>query len=342
MDAYISSDIRQLFPTGVVGCALTYSLNREVLNADLLPVDMPLAQNGAGFSIGSIVRGYLPSDYYVPAMRGRWTNGTGDSTSSKAPNGGLLLSDGAARRHDNEAHLDGQEQQQYPAMSNALLHGPYAVYRGPALLRAVPPHPNVSLPAVQGGAWRCSRTYPHGYFQERPRCIAVCDDPNQLAVDVGLEQDASLAAAGIAAGADAVARDGWALVASQARQWYSYWLGYPGLVQDERLYGNNRLAQVPALGSVRPIMQGISGPTYGGAGFPTGAVRRPQLRCMPDDDDVWHRSWTRESRWAQRLPVSRGHVDFLLSFDASAWPAAVPLSSQGHPPGLRWPRPSVR
>lgn len=338
---YVASDIRQMFPTGVVGCALSYSLDRTDFNADLLPVDMPLAQNGAGFSIGSIVRGYLPRNYYVPAVRGRWSN-----ESSIGPTGRDQpdIRATSAKLH-KAARLGQKSQHQTPTMSNALLHGPYAVFRGPALLRAVPPHPNVSLPEVRGGSWKCSRTYPQGYFQERPRCIAVCDNPSHLAVDIGLENDPSLAAAGIGAGADGVARDGWALVASQARQWYSYWVGYPSLVLNEKIYGNDRLAQVPALGTVRPATEGVARPTYGSntpEDYPSDIPRKPQLRCMPDDDNSWQRSWSRKSRWAQRLPVSRGHIDFMLSFDASAWPAAVPLSRLGQPPGLAWPKPTVR
>ena len=156
-------------------------------------------------------------------------------------------------------------------MPNAILHGPYAVYRGPVPHRMLPPSPNVTLPPINRGRWACARTAPQGYFQERPYCLAVCDDPSHIAVDVGLERSAGLAAAGIGAGAAGASRDGWALVASQARHWYSYWLGYPGLVQDERLYGNDRLAQVPALGSVRPVVNDLDCPVYGNVSTANGS-----------------------------------------------------------------------
>jgi len=50
---YIASDMNGLFPTGMVGCALAYDLDRDVFSTDLIPVDMPLVQNGAGFVLGS-------------------------------------------------------------------------------------------------------------------------------------------------------------------------------------------------------------------------------------------------------------------------------------------------
>jgi len=81
----------------------------------------------------------------------------------------------------------------------------------------LPPSPNITLPDVQGGRWRCGRTAPQGYFQERPLCLAVCDDPTMLAIDVGLETDPDMIAMGIAASPESLKRDGWAMVASHAR-----------------------------------------------------------------------------------------------------------------------------
>lgn len=196
---------------------------------------------------------------------------------------------------------------------NGAIQGPYAVYRGPVPHRMLPPSPNNTLPHIQQGQWACARTSPHGFFQERPYCLAVCDDPSHIAVDVGLERGDG--------GSRETPRTGWALVASQARQWYSYWLGYPGLVQDKRLYGNDRLAQVPALGSVRPVRASVSPPSYE-ASTPNGPSRATDMRCMPDDDAVWSRSWSWESHWVQRLPAARAEVTLDIVFDRNTYPAA--------------------
>ena len=69
---YIASDMNGLFPTGMVGCALAYDLDRDVFSTDLIPVDMPLVQNGAGFVLGFTAASYFSEGVYRPAKRGRW------------------------------------------------------------------------------------------------------------------------------------------------------------------------------------------------------------------------------------------------------------------------------
>ena len=76
---YIASDINGLFPTGMVGCALAYDLDRDVFSTDLIPVDMSLVQNGAGFVLGFGKLAFLQGSTYRPATRGRWS---GNTTSS--------------------------------------------------------------------------------------------------------------------------------------------------------------------------------------------------------------------------------------------------------------------
>jgi len=96
---------------------------------------------------------------------------------------------------------------------------------------------------------------------------------------------------------------------------------------------------VPAVGSVRPVVDGVSRPTYDGRQLNVPSLPVPSMRCMRDDDDVWSRSWSRSSRWAQRLPVSRARVTFDLVFDRNSWPAAMEMGFI-LPPGVKYPVPT--
>ena len=97
--------------------------------------------------------------------------------------------------------------------------------------------------------------------------MAVCDNPDEVPVDPGVE-------AAVGRGS----RGGWSLAASVHRIWYSYWLGYPGLVHNVSASVQSRLAAVPAGVQLRWNSDGIRLPlSYGGNGTLESLV--PRMEC---------------------------------------------------------------
>ena len=168
--------------------------------------------------------------------------------------------------------------------------GPHAVYRGVVTARAYPPFPNHTLPNITNGHWSPYRTNVYGYFQGRAAVMAVCDDPDHIPVDAGVE--ARLASNGTVSGS------GWSMASSITRVWYSYWLGFPSLAADGELYDVGRLGYAPARGELRMMHGGASGPSYS-AGSGYGDVA-PGLACVSDAVSLGVRPGQYGLSWSQR------------------------------------------
>lgn len=67
-----SKAVTSLFPTARLGCAVSYDIDFSRFQSSGVPIDMPAAQNGAGFAIGGFSLPYSIDNTIKRADRGRW------------------------------------------------------------------------------------------------------------------------------------------------------------------------------------------------------------------------------------------------------------------------------
>lgn len=92
---------------------------------------------------------------------------------------------------------------------------------------------------------------------------------------------------------------GWSLAASIVRQWYSVWLGFPALLPQAAVYGNQRLQQVPSLGTVHAIAPNKKDVLYIVPEGPNGTlVLAPRMSCAADEPPPIRLQGAYKTRWA--------------------------------------------
>ena len=223
----------------------------------------------------------------------------------------------------------------FPGLGSAM--GPFAIYRGAVLQRMYPSPPNESLPVIQGGGWSCHRTSSTGHFSSRVACIAMCNNPNHLPIDMGVES-------WWRSGRHAL-QQGWLQIASPVRIWYSYWLGYPALAPVPAVSNRGRLASVPAMSPLR-IKQDPADIRYRVSESGRGSNQEigpahptvPSIRCLSDRGGDWLDRLSQSSSWAEREVSSSAVLKFSLSFDRNSWPPSFETErGAGAGPGLQYP-----
>lgn len=230
----------------------------------------------------------------------------------------------------------------YLPMDMSPVQGPVAMYRGDAMHRAVPPPTNVSLPHVSGGRWSCNTTSLQGAFMRRPSCRMECDDPTHVAVDRKVEHwlDES---SGNELRSARLSGSGWYLAASISRVWWSYWTGFPGLLQDELVVPRHDALAPFQKASVRRGLQHAAPPTYRKSDDVSfhNLPGSPAVECLPDAPTAGVSSWRTDTRWAQREPASTATVELTLRFDRNSWLPSIQVDPAfATPPGLSYPVPT--